>query len=430
MVMFGDLGKMLKLDTPGGRKGSFDTLQKRIIDDPLETAQRQANIIAEGTIKRELAEQEKYRDDLRQHLDEVKVIAGQVGRGGAQYLINRYGIVGAKEKGEQLQKLSEVTGQEVSDLLGIDPTDERLASLEQLAQSVTAIPKIYDIKPAKAKGTAGFFGFDVGERAKKEADIFRKGMGLDDEYAVPDIDDIEADFDPFVLGTQTGLEDEAARNLRRGLLLQEEGKADEAKKFYARGRQLLNLSALGDSKSLTTAQTRLFQKDFLSAVSLANNLSGEYDANGYYTPRADNLEDQRKAQLIASQAMKLFNDALKAGVDKAEALDTIIIGLTQNRAVRLVDNELGGKDIVLTPEEGDGALSFYDEFNKMKGAKKPEQEKQNQDATVVSANIDDETRLKVIEEKIEQAINSNKEPNYIFALQEEARTVKQRLGIQ
>lgn len=428
--MFGDLGKMLKLDTPGGRKGAFDTLQKRIIDDPLETAQRQANIIAEGTIKRELAEQEKYRDDLRQHLDEVKVIAGQVGQGGAQYLINRYGIVGAKEKGEQLQKLSEVTGQEVSDLLGIDPTDERLASLEQLAQSVTAIPKIYDIKPAKAKGTAGFFGFDVGERAKKEADIFRKGMALDDEYAIPDIADIEADFDPFVLGTQAGLEDEASRNLRRGLLLEEEGSPDEAKKFYARGRQLLNLSALGDSKGLTTAQTRSFQKEFLSTVSLANNLSGDYDINGYYTPKADDIADQKKAQLLASQAMKLFNDAIKAGVDKAEAFDTLITGLTENRAVRLVDNQFGGKDIVLTPEEGDEALSFYDEFNKMQGAKKPEQETQDQNATVVSANVTDEQKLQKFEKKLEDAINSNKDPKYIFALEEEVKTLKQKLGIQ
>ena len=428
--MFGDLGKMLKLDTPGGRKGAFDTLQKRIIDEPLENAQRQANLIAEGTIKRELAEQEKYRDDLRQHLDEVKVIAGQVGQGGAQYLINRYGIVGAKEKGKQLQKLSEVTGQEVSDLLGIDPTDERLASLEQLAQSVTAIPKIYDIKPAKAKGAAGFFGFDVGERAKKEADIFRKGMGLDDEYAVPDIDDIEAEFDPFVLGTQAGLEDEASRNLRRGLLLEEQGKSDESKKFYARGRQLLNLSALGDSKGLTTAQTRSFQKEFLSTVSLANNLNGDYDINGYYTPKADDIADQKKAQLLASQSMKLFNDAIKAGVDKAEAFDTIVTGLTENRAVRLVDNQFGGKDIVLTPEEGEEALPFYDEFNKMQGARKPENNQQNQDATVVSANPTDEQLLKDLETEITRLTNNNTNPSRLRTLKIQEQRLKDKLGIQ
>ena len=428
--MFGDLGKLLKLDTPGGRKGAFETLQKRIIDEPLENAQRQANLIAEGTIKRELAEQERYRDDLRQHLDEVKVIAGQVGKGGAQYLINRYGIVGAKEKGKQLQKLSEVTGQEVSDLLGIDPTDERLASLEELAQSVTAIPKIYDIKPARAKGAAGFFGFDVGERAKKEADIFRKGMGLDDEYAVPDIDDIEADFDPFILGTQTGLEDEASRNLRRGLLLEEQGKSDEAKKFYARGRQLLNLAALGDSKGLTTAQTRSFQKEFLSTVSLANNLKGDYDINGYYTPKADDIADQKKAQLLASESMKLFNDAIKAGVDKAEAFDVLVTGLTENRAVRLVDNEFGGKDIVLTPEEGEGALPFYDEFNKMKGAKKPKEEEQNQDATVVSANPTDEQLLKDLETEITRLTNNNTNPSRLRTLKIQAQRLKDKLGIQ
>lgn len=141
MAIFGSLGKMLGLDSPFGRgvvTGLAEGVTREVKDD-MERMKNKVDRIADYKVKKTAEEEERYKKELSENLDEVKAIVGKMGSvDGANYLIQRHGFRGAKERVEKISSMADYLGVSPDEVIRMDneagPTG---VTADQLAAFVT-----------------------------------------------------------------------------------------------------------------------------------------------------------------------------------------------------------------------------------------------------------------------------------------------------
>lgn len=354
MAIFGSLGKMLGLDSPFGRgvvTGLAEGITREVKDD-MERMKDKVDRIADYKVKKTAEEEERYRKELSDNLEEVQSIVGKMGSvDGANYLIQKHGFKGAKERVEKIASLANYLGVSPDEVIRMDseagPTG---VTADQLASFVTRPVAKVDTSvmgKADAPGLMSIFGYDVGEEADKQAESLLRGMAIDtSKYQRPT--DLAM---PTAMGVEEGMlgmlqdpGDEAKRLYTQAFRLQqaaastkdpiERANAEKlAKERLNEAQQMQKINNISSGKSMTISQTNVVTSNAIKHLSLKHNLKADYGADYQYRFKDVKSADYSAAMKATGMVVSGYEAAILANMSPAAANQLMYEAIAMNRNI-------------------------------------------------------------------------------------------------
>ena len=354
MAIFGSLGKMLGLDSPFGRgvvTGLAEGVTREVKDD-MERMKNKVDRIADYKVKKTAEEEERYKKELSENLDEVKAIVGKMGSvDGANYLIQKHGFRGAKERVEKISSMADYLGVSPDEVIRMDneagPTG---VTADQLAAFVTRPVAKVDTSvmgKADAPGLMSIFGYDVGEEADKQAESLLRGMAIDtSKYQRPT--DLAM---PTAMGVEEGMlgmlqdpGDEAKRLFTQAFRLQQAAASTKdpteraaaeklAKERLNEAQQMQKINNISSGKSMTISQTNVITSVANNHLSAKHDLKGDYGADGLFRFKDVKSADYSAAMKATGMLVSGYEAAILANMSPAKANQLMYEAIAMNRNI-------------------------------------------------------------------------------------------------
>jgi hypothetical protein len=372
MAIFGTLGKVLGLGggdlSPfemGIRKGFSEGITD-VVKDDMKRADERVDRIADYKIRKTTEEQERFNKELRENMEVIRGISGQVGGiNGAEYLVRRYGITGAQEKAKQLETLM---------AYGVKPefiSEDNETTLDDLAKFVTASPAVFDKTEVKDTGLLSKIGLgrDLGEEAQRDVDAATSALGYG-RVSKPELGlmPTASGFDPADLGTMADMKDESHRQLRLAIAAREAGDDEGYAKHMTEATMMTNMLRTLDAKPLTEAGGRAANKTFNSHISSISGVKGETINDGLggfiFKPKWEDQRDAGKVMGASAALSEIYAEALQKGIASTKAMRQIIDSSNNNLMPKIVQTPDNAYEIVtstnkLIPEGFRGGSGPY-----------------------------------------------------------------------
>ena len=358
MAIFGTLGKVLGFGggnlSPfemGIRKGFSEGLTD-VVKDDMKRADERVDRIADYKIRKTTEEQERFNEELRENMEVIRGISGQVGGiNGAEYLVRRYGITGAQEKAKQLETLM---------AYGVKPefiSEDNETTLDDLAKFVTASPAVFDKTEVKDTGLLSKIGLgrDLGEEAQREVDAATSALGYG-RVSKPELGVMPtaSGFDPADLGTLADMKDESHRQLRLAIAAKEAGDDEAYAKHLADATTMTNMLRMADIKSVTEAGSRANLSSTISRIERVSGVEGKMVPDGMngvrFKAKFEDVTDQIKVNNAGSNLNELYAQAIARQIPPATALRVLSEAEGSNRLPKIVSNDDGSFDFILGAE--------------------------------------------------------------------------------
>lgn len=338
MALFGSLGKLLGLDSPTGRGfiTGFAETGTKILQDDMKNEQERIDRIADYKIKKQEEDQERYQKELRENLEALRNIKGQVGSvSGAEYLVREYGIKGAVDKAKQIETLKG---------FGITPEfitkDENQTTLDDLARFVTAAPEVAKVGQIKGTGLLSKIGLgaDIGADVQQQLDDAASELGYG-TVTTPDLGAMPTakGFDPSDLGMMADFKDEASRQMRLAIAAKEAGNTDLYDVHMSKANKMIGFSRMLDSKAtVTEAGSRAFSKLVTGHIGDTAGFNTTYktnlDGSTSIITNWDNSQDKGKANTTGAILSEIYNTAVNThGINSATAQRIIFESVQNNK---------------------------------------------------------------------------------------------------
>lgn len=358
MAIFGTLGKVLGLG--GGKLSPFEMGIRKglaegvtdVVKDDMKRADERVDRIADYRIRKTTEEQERFNKELRENMEAIRGISGQVGGiNGAEYLVRRYGITGAQEKAKQLETLM---------AYGVKPefiSEDNETTLDDLAKFVTASPAVFDKTEVKDTGLLSKIGLgrDLGEEAQRDVDAATSALGYG-RVSKPELGVMPTarGFDPADLGTMADMKDESHRQLRLAIAAKEAGDEEAYKNHLADATTMTNMLRMADTKSVTEAGSRANLSSTISRIERVSGVEGKMVPDGMngvrFKAKFEDVTDQIKVNNAGSNLNELYAQAIARQISPATALRVLAEAEGANRLPKIVPNDDGSFDFIVGAE--------------------------------------------------------------------------------
>jgi hypothetical protein len=372
MAIFGTLGKVLGLG--GGKLSPFEMGIRKglaegitdVVKDDMKRADERVDRIADYKIRKTTEEQERFNKELRDNMEVIRGISGQVGGiNGAEYLVRRYGITGAQEKAKQLETLM---------AYGVKPefiSEDNETTLDDLAKFVTASPAVFDKTEVRDTGLLSKIGLgrDLGKEAQREVDAATSALGYG-RVSKPELGVMPTarGFDPADLGTMADMKDESHRQLRLAIAAKEAGDTEGYTKHMTEATMMTNMLRTLDAKPLTEAGGRAANKTFNSHNSSISGVKGETVNDGLggfiFKPKWEDQRDAGKVMGASAALSEIYAEAIQRGIASTKAMRQIIDASNNNLMPKIIQTPDNAYEIVtsnnkLIPEGFRGGSGPY-----------------------------------------------------------------------
>lgn len=355
MAVFGTLGKVLGLG--GGKLSPFEMGIRKglaegitdVVKDDMKRADEKVDRIADYKIRKTTEEQERFNKELRDNMEVIRGISGQVGGiNGAEYLVRRYGITGAQEKAKQLETLM---------AYGVKPefiSEDNETTLDDLAKFVTASPAVFDKTEVRDTGLLSKIGLgrDLGEEAQREVDAATSALGYG-RVSKPELGVMPTarGFDPADLGTMADMKDESHRQLRLAIAAKEAGDTEGYTKHMTEATMMTNMLRTLDAKPLTEAGGRAANKTFNSHISSISGVKGETVNDGLggfiFKPKWEDQRDAGKVMGASAALSEIYAEAIQRGIASTKAMRQIIDASNNNLMPKIVQTPDNAYEIII-----------------------------------------------------------------------------------
>ena len=313
--------------------------------------------------------------------------------GVVQYLVDEYGLEGAKEKADLINSLSKKTGKvrSAAEIVGLVRDPNNTITLDSLAKSLIPAPsQIYTDAKIEPTGLMKLFDDDISDDVRRETEAMLGAAGIRSSYGEMKL------LDPVYTDKTTGIREwelyvpddlkEAEAYLRRvesglrekGIFENNNKLVDDANAIRTERNyvDIMRQIQEGGREEMSRELLKKSQTAILAKLSM-NWLGVEERAklfqDGIFTP---NLIGQVQGSVLNAEAARLMveiNKAKKAGVSPTEINFMVDMAINMNRAIEFVEirttDALEGEgkgEIIPDPiklGEADGQLQFVKNTN-------------------------------------------------------------------
>ena len=304
--------------------------------------------------------------------------------GVVQYLVDEYGLEGAKEKADLINSLSKKTGKvrKASEIVGLVRDPNNTITLDSLAKSLIPAPsQIYTDAKIEPTGLMKLFDDDISDNVRKETEEMLGAAGIRSSYGEM------KRLDPVYTDKTTGIREwelyvpddfgEAEAYLRRveselrekGIFENDSTLIDDANAVKTERNFVDIMRQIKEGGREEMSDTLLGKTRYAIMAKLSMNWLGVEERkqlfqNGIFTP---SLIGQVQGSILNAEAARIMvqiNAAKKAGVSATEINFMVDMAINMNRAITFVeteDNRYGGRSMAMGLP--DGKLEFVKNTN-------------------------------------------------------------------
>lgn len=321
-------------------RGFVEGLAKAVdrgVRDDMERMKDDTSRLARVRFERGVREQERYEEDMKNNLDNIKDMSRKVGSADAvQFLIDRHGFAEAQNIANTLYQRKQKSGGvfDIQGALGLEQRKGASITAKQLAEFVTPAMKIPEVTGGEdvAGGFMRLFGGDPTKEIQRRSDALLSAQGIPTDVKTSTVDM------PETVG---------GRGIREWELYTLDDPAADAKRLMSVSQQMYTKANETGNKALleeayevrAAADTRLFEAKSLqntgeiynevdvqrsvsgltAQLAAANGVAdqGQYQ-NGIYTTGTMASEQANALTEAANVITKVASQARAAGVNASD----------------------------------------------------------------------------------------------------------------
>ena len=181
-------------------RGFVEGLAKAVdrgVRDDMERMKDDTSRLARVRFERGVREQERYEEDMKNNLDNIKDMSRKVGNADAvQFLIDRHGFAEAQNIANTLYQRKQKSGGvfDIQGALGLEQRKGASVTAKQLAEFVTPAMKIPEVTGGEdvAGGFMRLFGGDPTKEIQRRSDALLSAQGIPTDMKTSTVDMPEA----------------------------------------------------------------------------------------------------------------------------------------------------------------------------------------------------------------------------------------------
>ena len=321
-------------------RGFVEGLAKAVdrgVRDDMERMKDDTSRLARVRFERGVREQERYEEDMKNNLDNIKDMSRKVGSADAvQFLIDRHGFAEAQNIANTLYQNKQKSGGvfDIQGALGLEQRKGASITAKQLAEFVTPAMKIPEVTGGEdvAGGFMRLFGAEPTDEIKRRSDALLSAQGIPTDAKTSTVDMPEAVGGRGIREWELYTLDDPAADAKRLMSVSQQ--------MYTKANETGNKALLEEAYEVrAAADTRLFEAKSLqnsgeiynevdvqrsvsgltAQLAAANGVAdqGQYQ-NGIYTTGTMASEQANALTEAANIITKVASQARAAGVNASD----------------------------------------------------------------------------------------------------------------
>ena len=321
-------------------RGFVEGLAKAVdrgVRDDMERMKDDTSRLARVRFERGVREQERYEEDMKNNLDNIKDMSRKVGSADAvQFLIDRHGFAEAQNIANTLYQRKQKSGGvfDIQGALGLEQRKGASITAKQLAEFVTPAMKIPEVTGGEdvAGGFMRLFGAEPTDEIKRRSDALLSAQGIPTDVKTSTVDMPEAVGGRGIREWELYTLDDPAADAKRLMSVSQQ--------MYTQANETGNKALLEEAYEVrAAADTRLFEAKSLqnsgeiynevdvqrsvsgltAQLAAANGVAdqGQYQ-NGIYTTGTMASEQANALTEAANVVTKVASQARAAGVNASD----------------------------------------------------------------------------------------------------------------
>jgi len=321
-------------------RGFVEGLAKAVdrgVRDDMERMKDDTSRLARVRFERGVREQERYEEDMKNNLDNIKDMSRKVGSADAvQFLIDRHGFAEAQNIANTLYQRKQKSGGvfDIQGALGLEQRKGASITAKQLAEFVTPAMKIPEVTGGEdvAGGFMRLFGAEPTDEIKRRSDALLSAQGIPTDAKTSTVDMPEAVGGRGIREWELYTLDDPAADAKRLMSVSQQ--------MYTKANETGNKALLEEAYEVrAAADTRLFEAKSLqnsgeiynevdvqrsvsgltAQLAAANGVAdqGQYQ-NGIYTTGTMASEQANALTEAANIITKVASQARAAGVNASD----------------------------------------------------------------------------------------------------------------
>lgn len=321
-------------------RGFVEGLAKAVdrgVRDDMERMKDDTSRLARVRFERGVREQERYEEDMKNNLDNIKDMSRKVGSADAvQFLIDRHGFAEAQNIANTLYQRKQKSGGvfDIQGALGLEQRKGASVTAKQLAEFVTPAMKIPEVTGGEdvAGGFMRLFGAEPTDEIKRRSDALLSAQGIPTDVKTSTVDMPEAVGGRGIREWELYTLDDPAADAKRLMSVSQQ--------MYTQANETGNKALLEEAYEVrAAADTRLFEAKSLqnsgeiynevdvqrsvsgltAQLAAANGVAdqGQYQ-NGIYTTGTMASEQANALTEAANVVTKVASQARAAGVNASD----------------------------------------------------------------------------------------------------------------